>query len=337
MVKILIVDDHSLMRRAVREVLEKEADFNVVAEASTGQEAEAQAQQTQPDVILMDMDMPDCNGFDATERVLAHSPHSRVIIFTAAHEDVHVFRALQRGAMGYITKDIEPDALIHAVRCAARNDLCIPGALASQVLAYIRNIWRTQEQFYTTRFSPEAIAYRTPRRVRRAAKVQALHENATSELLNRTTGELEEQVEVDEKADDEGDEEAAKGDKPRRRPRPLTGREREILDLMRLGRKNREIAKELCIAESTVHKHVQNIFEKLRARNRTEAIYFTSMGGQFIGEQLLPEQRLPGQFVPTTPLPEIDPRHPDFTRLVEGDQEELIEHLSSNTKHVMVQ
>src|ERR1700730_976923 len=105
MVNVLVVDDHSLMRRAVREVVEKEAGMAVVAEASNGEEAELQAAQTQPDVVIMDVDMPDCNGFEATERVLACSPHSRVVIFTATHKDQHVFQAIQRGAMGYITKD----------------------------------------------------------------------------------------------------------------------------------------------------------------------------------------------------------------------------------------
>jgi DNA-binding NarL/FixJ family response regulator len=247
MVNILIVDNHSLMRRAVREVVEKEADLTVVAEASNGQEAELQAEQTQPDVILMDLDMPDCDGFEATERVLARSPNSRVIIFTASHQEQHVFQAIQRGAMGYITKDIEPDALIHAIRCAARKDLCIPGTLASQVLAHLRTVWQAQEAYGSRSMAASGtIAYRTPRRLmHRILPGQESDQQGTGSTIVR----------------------------------PLTGREREILDLMRKGRKNREIAGELCIAESTVHKHVQNIFEKLHARNRTEAIYLTSAEG----------------------------------------------------------
>jgi two-component system nitrate/nitrite response regulator NarL len=246
MVNVLIVDDHSLMRRAVREVLEKEDDLTVIAEACNGQEAEVQATETQPDVILMDMDMPDCSGFEATEKVLACSPQSRVIIFTAIHKDQHVFQAIQRGAMGYITKDIEPDALVHAIRCAARNDLCIPGPLATQVLAHLRTAWQAQAAFASrSMISSGSIAYRTPRRM-------AMHPILTGE-------------------------QSPQSDPPV--SRPLTLREREILDLMRKGRKNREIAGELCIAESTVHKHVQNIFEKLHARNRTEAIYLTSLEG----------------------------------------------------------
>lgn len=336
MVNILIVDDHSLMRRAVREVLEKEEGFNIVAEASTGQEAEEQAAESQPDVILMDMDMPDCNGFDATERVLAQSPHSRVIIFTAAHEDVHVFRAIQRGAMGYITKDIEPDALIHAVHCAARNDLCIPGALATQILAYIRNVWRTQEQFYTARFIPDTVAYRTPRRTRRMNQTQAFHEEGLTDASSEVSEGHEDTyaMEEDEEARENGEEQFSRSAKPRRRPRPLTGREREILDLMRLGRKNREIARELCIAESTVHKHVQNIFEKLRARNRTEAIYFTSLGGHFLGGQSLPEMPLNNQFVPASPLPRSEHAETETNTL---EEEHYPDQPCPTPGHVMVQ
>lgn len=244
MVNILIVDDHTLMRRAVREVIEKEDDLSVIAEASNGTEAEAQAERTQPDVILMDLDMPDCSGFEATERVLACSPNSRVVIFSASHQEQLVFQAIQRGAMGYITKDIEPDALVHAIRCAARNDLCISGTLAAQVLAHMRTLWQNQA-LHASKTS--AISYRTPRRS--ASQIGPVIASLDEQPTSSNT------------------------------PRPLTGREREILDLMRKGRKNREIAGELCIAESTVHKHVQNIFEKLHARNRTEAIYLTSVEG----------------------------------------------------------
>jgi two-component system nitrate/nitrite response regulator NarL len=242
MVNILIVDDHSLMRRAVREVVEKEHDLTVIAEASNGHEAEVQAAQTQPDVVLMDVDMPDCNGFEATERVLACSPHSRVIIFTANHQDSHIFQAFQKGAMGYITKDIEPDALVHALRCAASNHLCIPGVFAGQILAQLRASWRSQSMSQLS----VSYTYRTPRNTNhQAAAVQQSPDQANAENASIS--------------------------------RPLTDREAQILDLMRMGRKNREIAQELKIAESTVHKHVQNIFEKLHARNRTEAIYLTSL------------------------------------------------------------
>jgi two-component system nitrate/nitrite response regulator NarL len=240
MVRILVVDDHSLMRRAVREVIDKEEGLEVVAEASTGQEAVDLAGQMQPDVVLMDADLPDCSGFDATGHVLDVSPQSRVIIFTGTHQEQLVFRAIQKGAIGYITKDVEPEALVHAIRCAARNDLCIPAPLAAPVVDHVRNYWKMHEQ--SAHALHAAISYRIPRRAG-----QMITNDDTSEAASTPT------------------------------LRPLTDREHQILDLMRKGHKNREISSELHIAESTVHKHVQNIFEKLHARNRAEAIYLTSL------------------------------------------------------------
>jgi two-component system nitrate/nitrite response regulator NarL len=272
MVKIMIVDHHPLMRRAVREVIEQEHDLYVVAEASNTLEATMRTTETLPDVILLDPDIPGGQGFEIMEHLQACSPNTRLVIFVATHHEQHVLQALQHGAIGYLTRDVEPDALIHAIRCAARNDLCIPGTLASSIVAHLRTPWLAQEpspwnppsahfenrglsftKALTSCWSPtpdmiasmDALAYRGPKRTRRIRKsaIQALPNDPTP-----------------------------------RPPRPLTDREHQILDLMRRGQKNREIALALSIAESTVHKHVQNIFEKLHARNRTEAIYLTSSG-----------------------------------------------------------
>jgi two-component system nitrate/nitrite response regulator NarL len=276
MVNILIVDDHLLMRRIVREIIEQESGFIVVAEASNGFEAEEQAAQTQPDVVLMDLDMPGCNGLEATERVLACSPHSRIVIFTASHEERHVFQAIQHGAIGYLTKDTDPETLLHALRCAARNDLCIPAALATPILAQIRAIWRTHGYLIARRTMP-TFTYRTPRRTTsRTARSTPSIEVAVTPA--EPGGEEDEGTE-EQSADTSGEittETTEKAQPTEQEMRPLTERELEILNLMRQGLKNREIAVELEIAESTVHKHVQNIFEKLKARNRAEAIYLTS-------------------------------------------------------------
>src|SRR6266581_2724075 len=140
MVRIMIVDDHALIRRVVREVVEGESDMEVVAEARDGFEAQAQAMQVQPDVVLMDLDLPGCDGFEATERILACSPHSHIVILTASRHEEHIFSAIQSGAVGYLTKDIEPGALIHAIRCAVLDELCIPGPLAGFILEHIRSL-----------------------------------------------------------------------------------------------------------------------------------------------------------------------------------------------------
>ena len=272
MVKIMIVDHHSLMRRAVREVIEQEQDLFVVAEAANTLDARTLAIETLPDVILMDPDIPGGQGFETMDHLQSCSPAARIVIFMTTHHEQHVLQALQHGAIGYLTRDVEPDALIHAIRCAARNDLCIPGTLASSIVAHLRTPWLAQEsspwspssthfdnrglsftKALTSCWSPtpdmiasmDALTYRGPKRTRRTRK-SATQVQATDSTPHP--------------------------------PRPLTDREQQILDLMRRGQKNREIARALSIAESTVHKHVQNIFEKLHARNRTEAIYLTSSG-----------------------------------------------------------
>ena len=102
MVTILIVDEHPFMRRVIRDVLEKENDLEVVAEAVSGQDAEWQASQVQPDVVVMNRDMPDGNGFEATERIVACSPNSRVVIFTPDFQAQHIVHAIKKGALGYI-------------------------------------------------------------------------------------------------------------------------------------------------------------------------------------------------------------------------------------------
>jgi two-component system nitrate/nitrite response regulator NarL len=243
MVRIMIVDDHALIRRVVRGVVEGESDMEVVGEACDGREAEVQAMQAQPDVVLMDLDLPGCDGFEATERILACSPHSHIVILTASYHEQHIFSAIQSGAVGYLTKDIEPDALIHAIRCAARDELCIPRPLANRVLAHIRSL---QLSTNTGTASREMSLTGGQARFRGSELIQV-----------------------------RGGQRAAAQPEQATALHPLTEREREILDLIRRGHKNREIAGELCVAESTIHKHVQNILDKLHARNRTEAIYLT--------------------------------------------------------------
>ena len=262
MVRILIVDDHALIRRVVRQVVEKESDLEVIAEACNGQEAAQQAAQTQPDVVLMDLDMPICNGLEATERVLACSPHSRIVIFTASHQERYAFQAMQLGAVGYVTKDVEPEALVHAIRCAARDELCMPRSLASQVLAHLRTLPTPVSTELEPSFTPQLSTSASSSTLQSAQASQGGQAGLVSQFApiaykipqRPTTQSVAQQSGV----------------------RPLTDREREILDLMRKGMKNREIASKLAIAESTVHKHIQNIFEKLHARNRTEAIYLTT-------------------------------------------------------------
>src|SRR5260221_331450 len=138
MTRIMIVDDHIQTRRSTCEILEKEHDFEIIAEADTLFEAEVLTAKALPDVILLDPHIPGCNGFEALEQIRAYSPASRIIVFTASQQKQHICTALMHGAIGYITKDASPDILVCAVRSAIRGDLYIPGPLARHVVAQLQ-------------------------------------------------------------------------------------------------------------------------------------------------------------------------------------------------------
>lgn len=124
MLRVLVVDDQALVRRGFSMVLQSAPDIEVVAEAGTGLEAIAAARAHQPDVILMDIRMPELDGLEATARILADQPRDedppvRIIILTTFDPDEYIYRALKAGASGFVLKDIPPEELVAAVRTVA--------------------------------------------------------------------------------------------------------------------------------------------------------------------------------------------------------------------------
>lgn len=143
-IRVLVVDDQSLVRRGFAMVLGHEHDIEVVAEAGTGLQALAAARQHQPDIILMDIRMPEMDGLEATARILTDSDEStRVIILTTFDPDEYVYKALQAGASGFVLKDIPPEELVAAVRTIAAG-----GALLAPTITR-RLIGRFAEQLST--------------------------------------------------------------------------------------------------------------------------------------------------------------------------------------------
>jgi DNA-binding NarL/FixJ family response regulator len=123
MIRVLIVDDHAVVRQGLRTFLELQDDpsalpIEVVGEAANGVEAVDLARRLQPDVVLLDLVMPEMDGIEATPLIIEHAPHSRVIILTSFGEEDRVFPAIRAGAQGYLLKDIAPDDLVQAVRAA---------------------------------------------------------------------------------------------------------------------------------------------------------------------------------------------------------------------------
>lgn len=118
-IRILLADDHNIMRRGLRLLLEREPEFCVVGEASDGKQAVEQAEATKPDVIVLDIAMPNLNGIEATQRITSLLPHTAVIILSMHSDEGYVLRALKAGAKGYLLKDTVEDALIEAIKAVS--------------------------------------------------------------------------------------------------------------------------------------------------------------------------------------------------------------------------
>ncbi len=138
MIAVLLVDDHPVVRAGVRGMLDGEPDIRVVGEAGRAVEALASVRALRPDVVLMDLRMPDGDGVDATARILAETPAPRVLVLTTYETDADILRAVEAGAIGYLLKDASRADLLAAIRSAARGETVLAPAVATRLLHRVR-------------------------------------------------------------------------------------------------------------------------------------------------------------------------------------------------------
>jgi len=141
-ISVLLVDDHAVVRQGVRAFLSSQPDFMVVGEAESGAAAVALAEEHVPDVILMDLIMPEMDGVEATRQVKNVSPRSQIVVLTSHHDDEHIFPALQAGAISYILKDIKMAALAEAVRRAAVGEATLHPRVAARIIQELQGARR---------------------------------------------------------------------------------------------------------------------------------------------------------------------------------------------------
>ena len=134
--RILVAEDHPLFRKGMIALLSSVPEFEVVGEAKTGEEAVVRAAQLQPDVILMDLQMPEVNGIEATRRILQHDPGVRILVVTLFEDDDSVFMALRAGARGYVLKDADEEEVVLSIRAVGRGEAIFSPAIATRVLSY---------------------------------------------------------------------------------------------------------------------------------------------------------------------------------------------------------
>jgi two-component system, NarL family, response regulator NreC len=137
-IRILLADDHSVVRHGFRMILAAQADLEVIGEAANGREAVEQAEQLQPDLVVMDVSMPELNGIEATRRVLEVAPRCRVLALSMHRDAVYVREILRAGAAGYLLKEAGDHDLISAVRAVAQGQGYLSPAVSDAVLSDYR-------------------------------------------------------------------------------------------------------------------------------------------------------------------------------------------------------
>ncbi|MES1257221.1 MAG: response regulator transcription factor [Acidobacteriota bacterium] len=206
MIRILLADDHAMVRDGLRALLERQPDMEVVAEAASGRECVQRAQEHAPDVVMMDVAMPEMNGIEAARRILAASAATAIVMLSMHQDESYVLRALRAGAKGYLLKDSPREDVLAAVRAAAAG-----------------------RSFLSRRIS------------------LMLQEDYMQQLESKG---LEDSYEL------------------------LTGREREILQLLAEGKANKEVAALLNISPTTVETHRSHILQKLSLHGTADLILY---------------------------------------------------------------
>jgi DNA-binding NarL/FixJ family response regulator len=138
MIRILIVDDHPVVRDGLRGMLAGEADFEVVGEAASGAEAVLLTERERPDVVLMDLQMPGVDGATATAEIAERFPGTRVLVLTTYDTDADILRAVEAGATGYLLKDAPRERLFPAIRSAARGETVLAPTVATRLVNRMR-------------------------------------------------------------------------------------------------------------------------------------------------------------------------------------------------------
>lgn len=246
MIKLLLADDHAMVRKGLQVFLSTQPDIHVVGEASNGTETLEQAALLQPDVVLMDLNMPVMDGIAATRELRAAHPHIKVIVMTSFNDRAHVLPAVQAGVKGYLLKDIEPSDLADAIRRvhqgkvelhpdAAGELMRLMSSPDAQGLIGVPGVWDATPAYHAGE----------------GGNVGALREDPSHVTSEPAYSYLER----------------------------LTPREREVLDLIACGLNNREIAEKLVITEKTVKTHVSHLLDKLELADRTQAAIFALKNG----------------------------------------------------------
>lgn len=189
-IRILIADDHALLRQGIKNVLSLEADLEVIGEAADGEEAVRKAVELKPDIILLDINMPRGNGLEVTKRLSAAQPDIKCVVLTIHDDENYVFEVIKAGAVGYLLKDVEPSMLIKAIRAISEGESFIYPTLARKLFSEVsrRDTERRHESVdMIRRRKEERLTYREVEVLQLVAKGLSNQEMAQRLFLSEKT------------------------------------------------------------------------------------------------------------------------------------------------------
>jgi two-component system NarL family response regulator len=146
MIRVAIADDHSVVREGLAAMIGRESDMKVVAEAKDGKEAVQQWTRHQPDVLLVDLRMPELDGVAAIQQIRTKNPEARIVVLTTFDSDENIFRGISAGAKGFLLKDVPPDELLRCIRCVHRGESYFPSSIAAKLAEHVAGPQLTERE-----------------------------------------------------------------------------------------------------------------------------------------------------------------------------------------------
>ena len=150
-IQVLLADDHAILRKGIRMLIDSQADMEVVGEAKTGREAIEEAQRLKPDIVIMDISMPELNGIEGTRQICDSLPHTRVVALSMHKDSAYVREILRAGARGYLVKDSEDDDLLRAIRSVHRGEAFLSPSISDAILVDYRRFVSNPIDLLTSR------------------------------------------------------------------------------------------------------------------------------------------------------------------------------------------
>ena len=150
-IQVLLADDHAILRKGIRMLIDSQTDMEVVGEAKTGREAIEEAQRLKPDIVIMDISMPELNGIEGTRQICDSLPHTRVVALSMHKDSAYVREILRAGARGYLVKDSEDDDLLRAIRSVHRGEAFLSPSISDTILVDYRRFVSNPIDLLTSR------------------------------------------------------------------------------------------------------------------------------------------------------------------------------------------